>query len=51
MVLIGYTDDTYIFADPYNSNGIVEYSESETVLAFNSLGMQSVVIVDSSSIN
>ncbi len=47
MVLVGYTEDTYIFADPYNSNGVVEYSEDDTVLAFNSLGMQSVVIVDS----
>ena len=47
MVLVGYTEDTYIFADPYNSNGVVEYSANDTVLAFNSLGMQSVVIVDS----
>lgn len=47
MVLVGYTEDTYIFADPYNSNGVVEYSANDTVLAFNSLGMQSVVVVDS----
>ena len=47
MVLVGYTEDTYVFADPYEPKGIVEYSADDTVLAFNSLGMQSVVILDS----
>lgn len=47
MVLVGYTEDTYIFADPYESKGIVEYSADDTVLSFNSLGMQSVTIVAS----
>ena len=47
MVLVGYTEDTYIFADPYGSKGIVAYPSDDTVLAFNSLGMQSVVIISS----
>lgn len=44
MVLVGYDEDSYIFADPYNSNGIVEYSVEDCVLAYNTLGMQSVII-------
>ena len=45
MVLVGYDDDGYIFADPYGSNGIVKYSAEECLLAFNSLGRQAVAIV------
>ena len=44
MVFIGYDTENYIFADPYESRGIVSYPIEKCVLAFNSLGMQSVVI-------
>ncbi len=45
MVLVGFDSENYIFADPYKSRGVVSYPIDDCVLAFNSLGMQSVVIV------
>jgi len=45
MVFVGYDEDEYIFADPYNSNGVVKYPVDDCVLAFNMLGSQSVVIL------
>lgn len=47
MVLIGYDGDRYIFADPYGSRGVVEYPAEACVLAYNSLGMQSVAVIGS----
>lgn len=44
MVLCGYDGENYIFADPYGSAGIVKYSVEEAVTAYNSMGMQAVVI-------
>jgi len=45
MVFVGYDEDSYIFADPYDSNGVVKYPVDDCVLAFNMLGSQSVVIL------
>lgn len=44
MVLCGYDGENYIFADPYGSAGIVKYSAEEAVTAYNSMGMQAVII-------
>lgn len=44
MVLCGYDGENYIFADPYGSAGIVKYPAEEAVTAYNSMGMQAVVI-------
>lgn len=48
MVFVGYDEDEYIFADPYDSNGTVSYPIDDCVLAFNMLGSQSVVILGTS---
>ncbi len=45
MALIGYDEDGFIFADPYESKGIVKYSAEDATLAFNSLGRQAVAIL------
>lgn len=50
MVFCGYDSDGYIFADPYGSNGIVRYSIDESVLAYNSLNMQAVVVLPDGNI-
>ncbi len=49
MVFLGYDSENYIFADPYESKGIVSYPIKDCVLAYNSLGMQSLAIVKSES--
>ena len=42
MVLIGYTEDTYIIADPLQ--GIVEYDKDLVEKRYNELGKQAIVI-------
>ena len=46
MVFVGYDSNNYIFADPYESNGIVAYPIEDCVLSFNMLGSQSAVIIN-----
>lgn len=43
MVLIGYTEDTYIMADPLKQ-GIVEYDKDLVEQRYNELGKQAIVI-------
>ncbi len=50
MVFCGYGSGAYIFADPYGSNGIVSYPIDESVLAYNSLNMQAVVVLPDGNI-
>lgn len=45
MVFLGYNGDNYVFADPYGNAGIKEYPKDDCNVAFNSLGMQSAVIL------
>ena len=42
MVLIGWTEDTYIMADPLK--GIVEYDKDVVLQRYNELGKQAIVI-------
>ena len=45
MVLVGYDNENYIFADPYGSLGIVNYPIKDTAVAYGSLGKQAVAII------
>lgn len=45
MVLIGYNNENYIFADPYDSHGIVSYPIEDTAIAYGSLGKQAVAVI------
>ena len=45
MVFAGYDSENYYFYDPYKSNGLTKYSFDKSVLAYNSLGMQAVIIL------
>ena len=45
LVLAGSGDGCYRFYDPYMSRGLVEYSVEKSVAAYNTLGMQAVVIL------
>lgn len=47
MVFVGYDKDNYIFADPYNSNGIVSYPIKDCEAAHSMLGFQSLAVVKS----
>ncbi len=44
LVLVGYSENSYFFADPYESRGIVSYPKSDCEAAFADLGKQSVVV-------
>ena len=44
LVLVGYNENRYFFADPYESRGIVSYPKSDCEAAFADLGKQSVVV-------
>lgn len=44
LVLVGYSENRYFFADPYESRGIVSYPKSDCEAAFADLGKQSVVV-------
>lgn len=45
MVFAGYDSENYYFYDPYKTNGLTKYSIDKSVLAYNSLGMQAVIIL------
>lgn len=47
MVFSGYDGENYWFSDPYDSNGTVAYPISDSVMAYNQLGTQAVVIMKS----
>lgn len=47
MVFSGYDSENYWFSDPYDSNGTVAYPISDSVMAYNQLGTQAVVIMKS----
>ncbi len=44
LVLAGFNRDNYIFADPYNSNGVVEFPKELVKLRYAEMGMQAVVV-------
>lgn len=45
MVLVGYDNENYIFADPYDSLGTVCYPIEDTAVAYGSLGKQAVAVI------
>ena len=47
MVFSGYDGENYWFSDPYDSNGTVAYPISDSVMAYNQLGAQAIVIMRS----
>ena len=47
MVFSVYDGENYWFSDPYDSNGTVAYPISDSVMAYNQLGAQAIVIMRS----